>query len=910
MPTYVHNFGGGDGCDPGRKDILGGKGASLALLGRAGLPVSPGFIISAACCPLVLEHDAWPDGLEAEVRAALAGLERRTGRVFGGAAAPLLVSVRSGAAVSMPGMMDTILNCGLTPAASGRPGFHRAYRQFVEAFARTVGGIPPAELAKIGREETDSGEAGHERVAARCRELYQGRTGRAFPDDAWTALTACVDAVFHSWNSLRAKAYRRQHGIAGVPGTAVTVQAMFPSQIAGVVFTANPTDLTADEMIVEASFGLGESVVSGDVAPDRFTLDRQTRSLKRFVLGRKSHGIRAFGDASEHGADARTLDAAQLTELAGLALRAEACFDGPVDVEWGWADGRFDLLQARPIRGLEIAREVEPARREEIERLRALAAGGRRVWLAHNLGETLPAPTPLTWDIVRSFMSGDGGFGRMYRNFGFQPGTQVCDEGFLELICGRIYADPGRAAQLFWKDMPLDYDVEALLAGRTTLEAPPTVFRAERARPDFLLRLPGTLLAMFRAARRMRSAQAAARERFEKQILPPFLAYVQEKRAQPLPELATAALIAELHDRRRRVLNEFAGESLKPGFFGGVAQAALEALLVRILGADGRRLTLELTMGLDGDLTFEQNVLLHAVAHGKAVLADFLERFGHRAAGEMELAEPRWREDADFLHNLVAARRGGPAPAERHQTNVRRRQVAEATLPTLLARAGGSSFREEVDAAMRLAQQLLPYRENGKHYLMLGYELLRTAILELSRRCDLGRDIFFLRLNELDGLTAGVDGLRETVAARKLRWQALRRLEMPAILDSTDLEELGRPRALGSTAELRGDAVSSGVASGEVRLVTDPHAAHDLGTGYVLVCPSTDPGWTPLLIHARALVIERGGILSHGAIIARDCGIPAVVCPGIMRRLAAGDRVRVDGDRGTVTILDETGGTP
>ena len=78
----------------------------------------------------------------------------------------------------------------------------------------------------------------------------------------------------------------------------------------------------------------------------------------------------------------------------------------------------------------------------------------------------------------------------------------------------------------------------------------------------------------------------------------------------------------------------------------------------------------------------------------------------------------------------------------------------------------------------------------------------------------------------------------------------------------------------------------------------------------MLVCPSTDPGWTPLLIHARALVIERGGILSHGAIIARDCGIPAVVCPGIMRRLAAGDRVRVDGDRGTVTILDETGGTP
>jgi pyruvate,water dikinase len=907
MPAHVHAFGEpGDGCDPARRDILGGKGASLALLARAGLPVSPGFIISTACCPLVIAQGVWPEGLEAEVRAALAGLERRTGRVFGAGGDPLLVSVRSGAAVSMPGMMDTILNCGLTPAMAGGPGFWRAYRQFAEAFARTVGGIAADELAAIRH----AGDGSDEAMAFQVRQLYQRRTGRAFPDDGWGALTACIDAVFRSWNSERAVAYRRQHGIAGAAGTAVTVQAMFPSRIAGIAFTANPTSPDADELVIEASFGLGEAVVSGDVAPDRFILARADRTLKSISLGRKSQGIRAYGDVGEHAAGARTLDDAQLAELAGLALRAEACFGCPVDVEWGWAAGRFDLLQARPIRGLDVARAVEPARAAEIARLRALAGGGRRVWTAHNLGETLPAPTPLTWDIVRAFMGGDGGFGRMYRDFGFQPGPLVCAEGFLELICGRIYADPERAAQLFWKDLPLTYDLEALAAGRASLESPPSRFSPERARPDFLIRLPATLWAMLRSSRRMGSARAAARARFEEEVLPPFLAFVGEKRTQALDALSVPALLAELHLRRRRVLDGFGGESLKPGFFGGVARAELEALLVRILGADGRCLALELTGGLDGDVTCEQNIMLHAVATGNAERTGFLERFGHRTVGEMELAEPRWREDPGFLDNLIAAHRGGASPAERHQANRQRRQAAEAALPGLLADAGGSSFREAVMAALRLAQDLLPYRENGKHYLMMGYELIRTVILELSRRSGLGRDIFFLRLHELDGLAARDGSFGAVIAERRLRWQALRRLEMPERIDSDRLDDLGRPPPLPAASELPGDAVSGGVASGEVRLVRDPHAARDLGSGYILVCPSTDPGWTPLLLNARGLVIERGGVLSHGAIIARDFGIPAVVCPGIMRRLAAGDRVRVDGDRGMVAILGRMDGPP
>src|SRR5262249_26520332 len=158
------------------KHLVGGKGASLAEMTKAGLNVPPGFTISTVCCDHFLRHEGkWPDGLEGDVRAALARLETSTGRSFGNTADPLLVAVRSGAAVSMPGMMDTVLNVG-------RP------------------------------------EAG----------------------DPWDQLRRAIDAVFLSWNSERAVLYRQHHRIDGLLGTAVTVQAMCQAEGSGVLFTANP----------------------------------------------------------------------------------------------------------------------------------------------------------------------------------------------------------------------------------------------------------------------------------------------------------------------------------------------------------------------------------------------------------------------------------------------------------------------------------------------------------------------------------------------------------------------------------------------------------------------------------------------------------------------------------------------
>ena len=910
---YFFNENSAEG-DPSRKDILGGKGASLAAMSHAGLHVPPGFTLSVECCRFYHDNNGvWPEGLEEELRENLARLEEGTGRRFGRGAKPLLVSVRSGAAVSMPGMMDTLLNCGLNPGLADElpdaSRFWRVYAQFVRQFGSTVAGIADeafeevaASLAEDARDDRSLAEA--------YRALYEEKTGKTFPTTPWQSLVECINAVFGSWYNERAVTYRKAQDIRGVSGTAVNVQAMFPSEVSGIAFTANPADPFAHEVLIESSYGLGEAIVSGLVTPDLFVVDYETGEITERTPGKKAHAFASIETSSRaETADpsALSLTDEEVDRIARLALNVEALFGHPVDIEWGLAEGKLALLQARAIRGLEVARDIETGRQEEIERLGQLAADKRKVWVVHNLAETLSAPTPLTWDIARQFMSGNGGFGRMYQDFGYQPSERVCDDGFLELICGRVYVDPERAAELFWGNAPLEYDLEAVLEDPAVVETAPSKFNADRADGTFFLHLPRFLWAMLRASRTLKRARACSAERFDQDVLPPYLAYLDEKRKSDLTKLSTPQVTEELRERIDRIMGDFGKESLKPGFFGGLAMADLERILIRLMGQhEGRHLVGELTAGLEGDSTVEQNLMLYHVARGEASLDDFLARYGHRCVGEMELAEPRWREDSSYLERVMVAYRHPTtsSPEERHAANVEMRQTIERELPERLAEWGGSSMLEGVNDLTQEAQALLPYREIGKHYLMMGYELIREVILELSRRWELGRDVFFLHLDELERFESERDSLLGEIAKRRTRWQSAQRLAHPDLIDSDDLGSLGLPGTVEKAHEVEALALAPGVAEGAVRIIFSPTQTESLPEDCILVCPSTDPGWTALFTSIRGLVVERGGMLSHGAITARDFGIPAVACHDATRRFRDALRLRVDGNRGLITILD------
>ena len=287
---FVYFFGGGKAEGKGSmKMLLGGKGANLAEMSSLGLPVPPGFTITTEVCDLYYKLGRkWPAALAGEVTANIGKLEKITGKTFGYGKNPLLVSVRSGAAASMPGMMDTVLNLGLNDETlqamidlTGNERFaYDAYRRFMQMFGDVVldmehehfeHALQSVKDARGAKLDTDLDVEGLKDVVVAYKKVYD-RDGKSFPQDARAQLDAAVNAVFGSWNNPRALRYRQLNDIRGLIGTAVNVQSMVFGNMGddsgtGVAFTRNPStgeNKFYGEFLMNAQ---GEDVVAGIRTP-------------------------------------------------------------------------------------------------------------------------------------------------------------------------------------------------------------------------------------------------------------------------------------------------------------------------------------------------------------------------------------------------------------------------------------------------------------------------------------------------------------------------------------------------------------------------------------------------------------------------------------------------------------------
>jgi pyruvate,orthophosphate dikinase len=295
MTQYVYRFGGGvSEGKAGDRNLLGGKGANLAEMASIGLPVPPGFTISTEMCTLYHEEkESFPEALRAQIAQGIAHIEQVTGKSFGDESDPLLVSVRSGARVSMPGMMDTVLNLGLNDRtvrglelASGDSRFAwDSYRRFIQMYSDVVLGLDHGafeEALEIAKEDkgvhldTELDSCDWQRLTTRYKELVEELWGRPFPQDVHDQLWGAIGAVFGSWNGERAKTYRRLHNIPHDWGTAVNVQAMVfgnmgDDSATGVAFTRDPSTGECShygEYLINAQ---GEDVVAGIRTPQYLT---------------------------------------------------------------------------------------------------------------------------------------------------------------------------------------------------------------------------------------------------------------------------------------------------------------------------------------------------------------------------------------------------------------------------------------------------------------------------------------------------------------------------------------------------------------------------------------------------------------------------------------------------------------
>ncbi len=721
-------------------------------------------------------------------------------------------------------------------------------------------------------------------------------------------LLAKIKECWASLWSERAVAYRREHGIEDAQlAMAVVVQAMIDAEVSGVMFTRNPTG--GDELVIESNWGLGESVVSGEITPDHYVISRESGNLiretvvtKRKMIARE--GVQAVPIGQR---EIPSLQRGKVAELSGIGMQVDALYGVPQDIEWAYADKQFYLLQARPITTLTDAAEIERLRRLEIESLQKKADEGGTVWSRYNLSEVLPAPLPMTWTLIREFMSGRGGFGLTCRELGFLPSRRFDEEGFLDLICGRLYFNLSREVEFNFHGLLFEHDFQQLKRDPNKAIYPQPTPNIKRSNFLFWVKFPYYIHKAIAAEIKHSKIRKDLDRTLSENIFPAFEQYVQTEKQISLGELSDQQIIDKFEEWREKTLNEFAKDALKATVFANFSYQQLEITLQKCFDAnEAEDLARLLITGLEGDLTVDANLKMWEMARGELTLDDFLEKHGHRSVGEFELAQPRWREDPSYVQQIVASFRinsdANPTKhlqAQRANREKARRRLAQLPVSTAAA------FRKRINKALDLTKRYMPFRETAKFYLMLGYELIRKALLELDRRYQLDGGIFYLVPDELDQLIHGED-LQSVIMERKITRSRLLKIELPDVIYSDLLNRIGGPQAIEAKDEIQGVGVSVGVTTGEAYVLRDAADAQIPGKKFILVCPSTDPGWTPLFLHATALVMEYGGMLSHGAIIAREYGIPAVVnVPAATQRLQSGTRLRVDGGRGIVSILDD-----
>ncbi len=746
-------------------------------------------------------------------------------------------------------------------------------------------------------------------VAARSSATAEDLAGASMAGQYETFLNlATIDAVLEAvtacWESVesdRVRAYLHEQAIDPTAvHMAVVVQKLVPANVAGVLFTTNPRTGSPAEMLIEAAWGLGEAVVSGQVQPDLIRVATDRCEVLQYTVADKTlrllPGGREFEATPEELRRRACLKFDAIRQLADLGRRASRYFDHPQDIEWAIDDGgRVHLLQSRAITTLDDAAAYQSLLAQTSEYLHRELNAGRGPWVRHNLDETLSNPSPLSWDVVGRYMSGDGGFGHMYRRVGFSPSAAVAQAGFLERIGSGIYMDCARMPEMFFAEYPFVYDIQLLRENPDAAQAPPTLpLGSARQRGAAAQRAAEVTSALHRESETLDRY-------FDETLVPGIDSWLIEQSACELRHLTNEELVEKWGEREHQVMNLFGAEAFLPSMIEALALAELHRFIAdHLWDEDPDELVHLLSVSPHPDRTSIANTQLREVAQGERPLDEWLREHGHRAPGEFDLATPRWHERPQDVQGLADQLRDSSDSTAKHAARVAQAKATLANLKQSLPPTAAKQLLNHV----RLLQRYVRFREDGKYHLMRGFAVLRETAIECGRRLNVGDDIFFLTVAEISDALRGGYLPEDQIARRRAERQAASRLHLPRVIDRADVAELGQVPISDAGEQWSAHPVSSGSASGPVRVVLSPEKAPPLDSGYILVCPSTDPSWTPLFAKAAGLVLERGGTLSHGAIVARELGLPAVVLDSATSLLADGQTIRINASQGLVTRVD------
>ena len=800
-------------------------------------------------------------------------------------------------------------------------------------------------------------------VAVRSSATAEDLPGASFAGQQDTYLNvvgvdAVLEAVRRCWASLwtdRAVAYRAHSGTDphGVE-LAVVVQQQIHSAVAGVMFTANPVTGRRAQAVVDASPGLGEAVVSGAVTPDHFVVDTATGRVLERRLSDKRLRIESLAGggtrridlpASPDAAPIACLTDAQLSDLAALARQVERYYGAPQDTEWAIDPrGALWLLQARPITTLYPLPEPAPAT-AAADAGSGDGEGNLRVYFSFNVAQGVYQPlTPMGLQAFKLLGSAAA------RLWGVRLPDPVAGPPAMVEAGHRLFLDI---------TAPLRHPVGRGLLRRafTQMEARSaevleSVLQDPRLGPPQGSRLT-TLRQVAGLAVRTDVAPRAVRALVDpdgarRRSLDHLEALLS--RAEPSEDAGATARLLRFTVLPAEIAPELLPRLL-PLLIAGLGAYFIAQRLLRGIATPDELDAVR--RGLPHNPTTEMDLALWDLAQRvrsdpaatqalgshrseelarnyaarrlppalQRGLAGFLAQYGHRGVAEIDLGVPHWGDDPAHILGVLANYLALTDPALAPDTQFRRVAIqADALVTELAARAARRSALRGRAVRFFLGRfrALGGLREAPKFYIVkLLYAMRRLLApvgqeLVRSRRLERPDDVYLLTLAELRAVGAGAD-VRPIVLRRRqeMAFEAQRR-RVPRILLSDGSEpEAAHGSRPGTTDAgrdtLEGAGASSGRVTGVARVILDPHSAH-LEPGAILVAPSTDPGWTPLFLTAGGLVMEMGGPMSHGAIVAREYGIPAVVgVRGATELIRTGQTITIDGSAGTVSLSPSTG---
>lgn len=886
MTAYVLSF---DEIDKASLPYVGGKGANLGEMTKAGFPVPTGFCVTTTAYRMFMETSKEMD----QLFDLLDQLEPDQLDQIRDVGKQIRDHIES---LSMPEDIRSAIM-----AAWKKAGEETAYAVRSSATAED---LPTASFA--GQQDTYLNVIGEEQL---------------------------LRSVQKCWASLftdRAISYRMKNGFdhRSVFLSVVVQQMVFP-EVSGILFTADPITGHRKTISIDASFGLGEALVSGIVSADLYQV--RSEKIGKKQIAEKKVAIYALPEGGTITQEVpigkqkeQALSNEKIVELARLGEQIQKHYGSEQDIEWGLVDGELFILQSRPITSLYPLPTI-------------LDDSKLEVFLSFGHAQMMTeAMKPLALSLWRTIAP----FGKSHT---------TAESDVMVEAGGRLFVNPTEL--LYWK--PARKMIPNVVSNADELISNALLQFTERERfqkeavvdPQVVkkareLMLPVIRKTIFSILFRNTSGSVQYCDEFMERM-------VQQSREE-IASLSGTERIKWIQARAGKLLLTLIQNLLTYPLSGVISSKLIQYFAKRWLG-DDKEVHL-LNKSLYGNVTSEMGLALGDLAdkarsypevmeylknakdssfyegmsqvEGGDVFRKefelFISRYGMRCSGEINITKPRWREAPTMLVPSILSHiqnlELGEHREKFEQGRIEAEQAAQSLLQRLKQTRGGLWKRKWMSRLITVYRNRMGIREHPKYILVRHLDLFKRAILEeadqlvnqgiLQQRTD----VFYLRLDEIVQILEGrfTENVHELIDLRKKEYERYQKLTPPRVMTSEGEVITGRRRDIQAPdGALLGTPVSAGVVEGYAKVVLSPETA-DLKPGEILIAPFTDPGWTTLFHSSKALVMEVGGLMTHGAVVAREYGIPAVAgVDEATKKIKNGQYIRVNGNEGYVQILDQ-----